>query len=150
MGKMKNIITKEYRRLSLLLKSKLNSANMIKAINTWAVSLLRYPAEILNWTKEKMKVVDRKMRKLMTMNGMLHPRVCLGCTCQGMRGRGRVLASAEETIKTEVRRLSDNIKNTEKGYNRLLQSLEDKTKRAYKGDIKEQKEDWTEKPLHGQ
>ena len=36
------------RRLRLILKSKLNGKNKIQAINTWAVALLRYGAEIIN------------------------------------------------------------------------------------------------------
>ena len=47
---------------------------MVKAINTWAVSLMRYSAGIVEWTKADIDVTDRKTRKLMTMYGMLHPR----------------------------------------------------------------------------
>ena len=46
---MKIKVTIEYtRRLSLILKSKLNGKNKIQAVNTWAVALLRYGAGILN------------------------------------------------------------------------------------------------------
>ena len=46
---MKVKVTIEYtRRLSLILKSKLNGKNKIQAVNTWAVALLRYGAGILN------------------------------------------------------------------------------------------------------
>ena len=48
---------------------------MVKAINTWAVSLMRYSAGIVEWTKADLDVTDRKTRKLMTMYGMLHPRL---------------------------------------------------------------------------
>ena len=46
---------------------------MVKAINTWAVSLMRYSAGIVEWTEEDLDVTDMKTRKLMTMYGMLHP-----------------------------------------------------------------------------
>ena len=36
-----------YRRLRLVLKSKLNGRNKFQAINTWAVSLLRYGAGVM-------------------------------------------------------------------------------------------------------
>ena len=43
-------VTAEYkRRLRLILKSKLNGKNKIQAINTWAVTLLRDRAGIINW-----------------------------------------------------------------------------------------------------
>ena len=56
------------RRLKLIMKSKLHGRNKIKAINTWAVSLLRYGAGIIEWTKEDLQKMDRKTRKVMTMN----------------------------------------------------------------------------------
>ena len=73
--KSKEKLKKEYiRRVKKCLKSKLNGGNMIKAINTWAVSLMRYSAGIVEWTKADLDVTGRKTRKLMTMHGMLHPR----------------------------------------------------------------------------
>ena len=45
---MKKKIAKEYyRRLKLILKSKLNGRNIILAINTWAVAVIRYELELL-------------------------------------------------------------------------------------------------------
>ena len=47
---MKKKVTKEYyRRLKLILKSKLNGRNIILAINTWAVAVIRYGAGIIDW-----------------------------------------------------------------------------------------------------
>lgn len=63
-----------YRRLKRILKSKLNGKNVIMAVNTWAVSVLRYGAGVINWTKAELESIDRKTRKQMTIYGMLHPR----------------------------------------------------------------------------
>ena len=41
--KIKLNVLKEYIRLKVL-KSKLNGGNLVRAVNTWAVSLLRYSA----------------------------------------------------------------------------------------------------------
>ena len=58
---LKNILKKEYkRRIRKVLQSKLNGGNMIKAINTWAVSLLRHSAQFVNWTKEEVREMDDK------------------------------------------------------------------------------------------
>ena len=38
-----------------MLKSKLNGKNKIKAINTWAVAVLRYGAGIIKWTESELK-----------------------------------------------------------------------------------------------
>lgn len=42
------------------------------AINTWAVSVMRYGAKVVSWTRMELQNVDRKTRKLMTI--YLHPR----------------------------------------------------------------------------
>ena len=67
--KVKVKITKEYniRRVRKILKSKLNSGNLIKAINTWAVSSFGYSAAFLNWKESKVQELDRKTRTLFTI-----------------------------------------------------------------------------------
>ena len=47
-------------------------------MNAWAVGIIRYGAGVLDWTKEELKSIDSKTRKLMTMNGSLHPRGNVG------------------------------------------------------------------------
>ena len=62
---MKDNIQKEYlRRTRKLLETKLSSRNLIKGINTWAVSLIRYSGPFLKWTRDEL----RQMHKA------LHPR----------------------------------------------------------------------------
>lgn len=62
----KDKFASEYKwRLKMVLKSKLNSRNKILAINTWAVSVLRYGTGILKWTPDALKNMDRKSKKIM-------------------------------------------------------------------------------------
>ena len=61
-------------RTRKLLKTKLSSKNLIKGINTWAVPLVTYSRHFLKWTREKLKQMDQRTRKLMTMHKALHPR----------------------------------------------------------------------------
>ena len=71
---MKDKIKNEcYRRVRQLTSSKLNSGNRIRAIISRAVSLVRYSAGILKWTKKELKAMGRKTPKIMTMNRMYHP-----------------------------------------------------------------------------
>ena len=65
---------KVMRRIKIILRSRLNCRNKIIAINTWAVSLMRYGAGIVKWTKSKLDKIGRKTRKVMTLNKELHPR----------------------------------------------------------------------------
>ena len=72
---MKEKIKKEYfRRTRKLLETKLYSRNLIKGINIWAVSLVRYSGPFLKGTREELKQIDERIRKLMTMHKSLHPR----------------------------------------------------------------------------
>ena len=72
---MKDKIRKEYlRRTRKLLATKLSSRNLIKRINTWAVPLVTYYRPFLKWTRDELKQMDQRTRKLMTMHKALHPR----------------------------------------------------------------------------
>ena len=44
------------------------------ALNTWAVSIMRYGVGILKWNKNELQEIDRKTGKFMTMNKELHTR----------------------------------------------------------------------------
>ena len=72
---MEDIFRTEYlRRLKLVMKSQLSGKNKIKTANTWAVSLMRYGAGLIKWNKEELPEIDRKSRKITTMNKELRPR----------------------------------------------------------------------------
>ena len=66
--KMKLNVLKEYiRRLRKVLKSKLNGGNLVCGVNTWAVSLLRYPAAFVSWRKSELQGIDRCRQIIYTM-----------------------------------------------------------------------------------
>lgn len=44
-----------FRRLKKFLKSKLNCVNMLSAINSRAVAVIRYSAGVIKWTKEELQ-----------------------------------------------------------------------------------------------
>ena len=46
-----------------MLESKLNGGNMIAAIDTGAVPLIRYFAPFLDWRRDETKQLDRATRK---------------------------------------------------------------------------------------
>ena len=72
---MKEKARAEYkRRVKIVLKSKLNGGNMVSAINTWAVPLIRYSAPFLDWRRDEIKEMDRTTRKIMNMHNAQHPR----------------------------------------------------------------------------
>ena len=84
---MKDQLEKEYvRRVRNMLKSKLSGGNIITAINLKAVSIIRYGAGIISWTKMELEELDRRTRKLMTIYGAHHPKADVdSCTCRDGR-----------------------------------------------------------------
>ena len=60
------------KRLSLILRSSLNSANKIKAIN--AISLLTYSFELIKWSNTDLQGINRIIRTEMTGHRMHHKR----------------------------------------------------------------------------
>ena len=70
---MKNKIQREYlSKTRKLLETELSSRNLIKGINTWAVPFVRHSGPFLKWTREELRRMDQRIRKLMTMHKALH------------------------------------------------------------------------------
>ena len=46
----------------------------IMVINSWAISVLTYGFGIIQWLKSEIEKIDRKTRKILTINGMHLPR----------------------------------------------------------------------------
>ena len=65
---MKDKIQKEYLRTRKLLETKLSSRNLMKGINTWAVTLVRHSGRFLKRTRDELTQMDQRTRKLMTMH----------------------------------------------------------------------------------
>ena len=63
---MKTKVRNEYtRRIKRLIASSLNSKNLVTAINTWAIPVIRYGAGILDWTTAEAKGLDLITRKIL-------------------------------------------------------------------------------------
>ena len=43
-------------------------------MNTWTVPLVIYSGPFLEWTRDELRQMDKRTRKLMTMLKALHPR----------------------------------------------------------------------------
>ena len=102
---MKLNVSKEYiGRLRKVLKSKLNGENLVRGVNTWAVSLLRYSVSFVSWRKSELQAIDRKTRKLFTIYGALHPKLDID-RLYIPRKEGRGLISIEYCVELAIRGL---------------------------------------------
>ena len=90
------------RRVRNILKSKSNGGNIIVAINSRAIFIVRYGAGIISWTKKELEELDRKTRKLMTMYRARHPKSDVDRLylqrCDGERS----LLRLEDCVQVEV------------------------------------------------
>ena len=112
---MKEKIQKEYlRRTRKLLETKLNSRKLIKGINTWAVPLVRYSGPFLKWTRDELKQMDRRTRKLMTVHKASHPRDDVDRLYVSRKEGGGGLASIEDSVDASIQ-LKDYIQKHEGG-----------------------------------
>lgn len=155
---MKEITQKAYKnRLKLILKSKLNSKNLVHAINIWAVAVIRYGAAIVKWTVEEIDVLDRQTRKLMTMHGAFHPKSDVKRLYLKRALGGRGLVSVRDCVDGERRNLAYYISRSEEELLKCVavemgidrDQVEDK-KEFTKRKVQEKQEALLNMKLHGQ
>ena len=104
--KMKLNVSKEYiGRLRKVLKSKLNGGNLVRGINAWAVSLLRYSAAFGSWRKSELQAIDRKTRNLFTIYRASHPKSDVDRLYIPRKEGGRGFISTEDCVELAIRGL---------------------------------------------
>ena len=124
---MKDKTRKEYlRRTRKQLETKLSSRNFIKGINIWAVPPVRYSGHFLKWTRDELKQMDQRIRKLMTIHKAFHPRDDLDRLYVPRKEGGRGLASIEDSFDASMQRLED-IEKHEQGLITAIKNDTDNT-----------------------
>ena len=152
---MKDQIRKEYvKRIRKILKSKLNRGNIISAINSSAIAVVRYGGGIIKWTKMELEELDWKTRKLLTMYGAHHPKADVDRLYMKRADGGRGLIGVEDCVRMEVDSLEKYLSaSNERVLKEVSQSgtIENKKKRKSKEDVKKEHTGKQEgKGLHGQ
>ena len=130
---------------------------MVSAINTWAVSVMRYGAGIINWNKAELQRMDRKTRKTMTLYGMHHPAGNVDRLYLPRKIGGRGLMSIEEAVRAEEKGLYCYVKESHEPLicmvirEKTITNLEEETAHTFmKRRNKEKENGWKNKALHGQ
>ena len=104
--------SKKYpRRTRKLLETKLSSRNLIKWINT--VPLVKYSGPFLKWTRDELRQMGLRSRKLMTRDDVNRLYV-------SRNEGGRGLTSFEDRVDASIQRLKDNIEKHERGLIRAI------------------------------
>jgi len=102
---MKESLKQEYSRtLRIILKSELNARNKITATGALAVPILRYSFGIIYWRTEEIKIkkIDRKTRKMLTMYQMYHPKADIDRLHVKRKKGGRGLVQIKAAYKEEI------------------------------------------------
>ena len=74
----------------------------MKGINTWAVPFVRYSGPFLKWTREELKQIDQRIRKLLTMHKALHCRNDVDRLYVSRKEGGRGLTSIEDSVNASI------------------------------------------------
>ena len=131
---MKRKVKEVYqKRVTLLMKTHLNGKNLFQALNTWAISVIRYSAAFLDWTKEETKELDRWTRKQLIAGRALHPKSNVMRIYIKRRYEGRGLISVEEFCAAELRSIDFYLVNSEEELLKVVARLEKLEKDKIRG-----------------
>ncbi|KAI5704691.1 hypothetical protein M8J75_007947 [Diaphorina citri] len=107
------IMQQYYKRVRKILQSQLTGRNKFTAITTIAVPVLTYSFGILTWTMAEIQAIDRKTRKLLTLNNLHNPNADVDrLYIPRVRG-GRGLTNIEQTYKLSIIGLGEYIERKE-------------------------------------
>ena len=101
-----------YRRVRKVLETKLNRRNVLKAINTWAILVVRYSAAFLGWSRLQLEEIDRRMRKLLTIHNGFHPKSNADQLYLSRSEGGRGLLWVHNTVETTILGLTNYVRNS--------------------------------------
>ena len=114
-------------------------------MNTWSVLLVRYSGPFLKWTRDELKQMDQRTRKLITMHNALKPRDDVDRLHVSRKYEGRGLVSIENSVDVSIR-LEDYIEKYERGLITVIRNNTENTIDDRKTIIREK---MRRKQLHG-
>ena len=89
--------------------------------------MLRYSASFINWTRDELRVLDRRTRKHLTMYGAIHSRDSVARLHIPRKNGGRGLISVEDCVDQAVIGLSSYIAQSD---DKLLSAAQGDSKRS--------------------
>ena len=121
---MKRKVKEVYqKRVKLLMKTHLNGKNLFQALNIGPISVIRYSAAFLDWTKKQTKELDRWTRKRLIVVTALHPKANMMRIYIKRRYGGRGLISIEECCAAELRSIDFYLVNSEEDLLKVVARL---------------------------
>ena len=84
------------------LRSELNARNRIDAINSLALPVVTYNFTIINWSLTEIRKVNTKIRKLLTIYRIHHPKSDINRFYLPRKEGGRGLVQLELSLKMSI------------------------------------------------
>lgn len=97
-----SVITELLVRLHSLLRTKLNSLNLMKAINTYAIPAISFSFGIVKWTATDLDDINTKIRKALTTHKMHHPRASIERVTLARAEGGRGIVDVKEACAKQI------------------------------------------------
>jgi len=153
----KEQVRREYlHRTRLVLQSQLNAGNTVKAINSWAVPVMRYTAGVVEWTVAELQEIDRKTRKMMTIHRAFNMNGDVDRLYIKRKDGGKGLLQIEQVIREEECAVADYMKEAQRDWliqiatrEHVMETVETMT--SYRQRVEQQRKmNWRNKKLHGQ
>lgn len=158
---IKQQLKRKYKqRLTLILKSQLNSKNTFKAINTYAIPVLTYSFGIIKWSNTDLEELNRLNRTKLTQYRKLHPNSCTERITISRKEGGRGLIDIQALHNTQIENLRKYFQNktgslhqaitkADKQYTPLNLRQENVEENMKTTTTEQKKENWSGKALHG-
>ena len=100
---MRQKIWKEcFRRVWSIMRSELNACNRMDAISSLALPVVTLCFPMINWSLTEIKKFDTKIRKLLAMHRMHHPKSDVNRLYLPRKEVGRGLVQLELSLKTSI------------------------------------------------
>ena len=131
-AKMKEMIQKVYyRRIRTITKSELNAIKRMETINTLATLVVTLSFNIVDWKMEDIRKIDRKTRKILTMERMNHPRADVDRMYLPRNKGGRGLIQLEIAYKIATIGLDANLNAPKNDPLLVIAKEREKAKKKY-------------------
>ena len=122
-----------------LLKTKFNSRNVFKAINTWVVSVVRYSAAFIGRSRLQLEETDWRKKNLLTKNNRFHLKSNVDQLYLSRSEGGRALIGVQDTVNTAILRLRNYVRNIKERMLIAASAIEDNKDRKHQMGKKEEK-----------
>lgn len=101
----RELINNYKRRLNQILRTYLNSRNLFKAINTYAIAILTYSFGIIKWTKTDLENLEILTRSHLTKFRKHHPKSCIQRITLSRQEGGRGLIDIQQLHNKQIMKL---------------------------------------------